>query len=283
MGCIITRLLDQRYKERRTKRESTRTSVNLRFSKSISNYEFEPEFDKKLEELLKSKTLKEDCVKSLLKELQSRVYPYSLNPIRYFLTFMSFLIIVTSMVFALIYEDIIENNVPETQDLVNFGIGSATLSYLSHLILLFVFTLMKNNMILRKVNKVKKVIYDYNLKIFHPIGYNVEVSEFGTFLNIQKIVGDFVLVNDFDVKILDKEIFKIKKVCDIENLDAKRSDDSTCDDDEVVEVENNDTEEREEAEVGNHSMRLDSSVSENDSNWVPQSTERCMITREDEK
>lgn len=283
MGCIITRVLDQRHRERRTKKESTPTSVNLRFSKSISNYEFEPKHNKHLKELLKGKTLKEEYITSLLKELQSRIYPYSLDPIRYFLTFMSFLIIVTSMVFALIYEDVIENNIPETKDLVNFGIGSFGLSYLSHLILLTAFTLMKNNMILRKINRAKKVIYDYNLRVFHPIGFNIEVSEFGTFLNIQKIIGDFVLVNDFDVKILDKEIFKIKKVGDIENLDMKTSDDSTCDDDEVVEERKNDSEDEEEQGEGQHSMRLDSSVNETDPNWVPQSTERCMITREDEK
>lgn len=272
MGCIITKYLDECSKERKKRSTGSSTSIILQFSKRLSNYEFEPEYNKKIKEFLKSKLLKEEFILSLLKELQSKIYPYSLDPLRYFLTFMCFIISLTSMVFALVYEDLIENTLPEPKKLISCLIGTLFLSYFSHLVLLTIFTLRKNVMVLRKVNNAKKIVHDYNIKILNPIGYIVEVSNYGSFMRVKKVLGDLVVRNDYDVKVLDEKVFKIK--VEDKNLDVIGEEDSTCDSDEIVE-------EVVDEEHNAPSFRLESSMSQGDhENWVPESTERCMITVE---
>lgn len=121
MGCLITKYLDERKRESKNfikSQKPAQTTFTMKYSKMLSNYE-SPKRPKKVLKK-KSKILKPDHIEPLLKDLQSKIYPYSLNPLRHFLTFMCFILSLTSMVFALIYEDIIENTLPDPKDLACF-------------------------------------------------------------------------------------------------------------------------------------------------------------------
>lgn len=270
MGCFISIYLDKCNRERKSSKESSENEIVLKFSKNLSNYDYSPKYDKHFSKMLDTeKLLEEKSIKILLGELQSKIYPHSLDYLRYFMTFMASLIILTSMIFTLMYEDIIENTMPEPKDMVTLVYGTTILSYFVHLLFKVIFTLRKNVMILSKINNVKKIIHDYNLEVFNPNGFKIEISEYGNYLKIKKYTTGLILEeeNEYKTTVLKDEIFKIK-VVDSEGKEIIKGDSSTCDDEE--EGGSGEKEEENKNEV------LESMG--NVSGFVPESTDRHMIT-----